>query len=65
MRTVFIFAYVAMALWLMISAGARIAIQLAGGLDLDALPFVSGGLGLIGLVLLLPAYEDRGRGHHD
>jgi hypothetical protein len=59
MRTVFVFVYIAMALWLMISAGARIAIQLASGLDLDALPFISGSLGLVGLVLLLPAYEDR------
>lgn len=50
--------YIVMALWLLISAGARIAIQLASGQDLDALPFISGGLGLIGLVLLLPAYED-------
>jgi hypothetical protein len=59
MRTVFVIVYVAMALWLMISAAARVAIQLASGLDLDALPFISGGLGLVGLVLLLPAYEDR------
>ena len=59
MRTVFVVIYVAMALWLMISAAARVAIQLGGGLDLDVLPFISGGLGLVGLVLLLPAYEDR------
>jgi len=59
MRTVFVIVYVAMALWLMISAAARVAIQLGSGLDLDALPFISGGLGLVGLVLLLPAYEDR------
>ena len=58
-KTVFVIVYVSMALWLMISAAARVAIQLASGQDLDALPFISGGIGLIGLVLLLPAYEDR------
>ena len=63
MRTVFVLAYIVMALLLMVTAVARIAIQLANGLDLDALPFISGGIGLVGLVLLLPAYEDR-RHHH-
>jgi hypothetical protein len=57
-RTAIVFVYVVMTLWLMISAVARIAIQLAAGQDLDPLPFISGGLGLVGLILLLPAYED-------
>lgn len=48
-----------MAIWLLFAGAARIAIQLAAGQDLDALPFVGGAIGLVALVLLLPAYEDR------
>jgi hypothetical protein len=59
MRSLLLVVYVLMAFWLLIAAGARIAIQLGAGQDLDALPFISGGIGLVGLVLLLPAYEDR------
>ena len=51
--------YVVMAIWLLIAAAARIAIQLAGGQELDPLPFISGGIGLLGLLLLVPAIEDR------
>jgi len=58
MRSVLVVVYVVMACWLLIASGARIAIQLGAGQDLDALPFISGGLGLVGLVLLLPAYEE-------
>ena len=62
MKTAIVFVYVAMALWLLMAGAARIAIQLSAGTDLDALPFVGGGIGLLALVLLLPAYEDlRGR----
>jgi hypothetical protein len=61
MRTTITFVYAAMALWLIISSAARISIQLSRGQDLDALPFVGGSLGLLALVLLLPAYEDRRR----
>ncbi len=64
MKAVFVLAYVAMAVWLMIASAARIVIQLGQGVDLDALPFIGGALGLLALVLLLPAYEDlRGRRH--
>jgi hypothetical protein len=59
MRSALVVLYVAMALWLLFAGFARIAIQLAAGQDLDALPFVGGALGLVALVLLLPAYEDR------
>jgi hypothetical protein len=59
MRTAMIVVYVAMALWLVLAAFARIAIQLAAGQDLDPLPFVGGAIGLVALVLLLPAWEDR------
>jgi hypothetical protein len=57
-RTILVVVYILMSLWLMIAAVTRIALQLAAGQDLDALPFISGGIGLVGLVLLLPAYED-------
>jgi hypothetical protein len=58
-RTALSVIYVAMAAWLLLAAAARIAIQLAAGQNLDALPFVSGAIGLLGLVLLLPAWDDR------
>jgi hypothetical protein len=61
MRTAITVGYVAMAIWLLFAAVARISIQLAAGQDLDALPFIGGGIGLVALVLLLPAYEDRKR----
>jgi hypothetical protein len=59
MRTAMIVVYVAMAMWLVLAAFARIVIQLAAGQDLDPLPFVGGAIGLVALVLLLPAWEDR------
>jgi len=59
MRAAIVLVYVVMAGWLMLAGVARIAIQLSSGQDLDALPFVGGGLGLLALVLLLPAYDDR------
>ena len=61
MRTALFVVYIAMALWLLFAAAARIALQLAAGQSLDALPFVGGAIGLIALVLLLPAWEDRRR----
>jgi len=61
MRAALTVVYVVMAVWLLIAGMARIAIQLALGQDLDALPFVGGGIGLFALVLLLPAWEDRRR----
>ena len=65
MRTTIVVIYVAMAVWLLFAAAARIAIQLAAGQDLDALPFIGGAIGLLALVLLLPAYEDRRKRNRD
>jgi hypothetical protein len=65
MRSAIVVVYVAMGIWLVFAAFARIAIQLAAGQDLDALPFIGGGIGLLALVLLLPAYEDRRRRDRD
>jgi hypothetical protein len=58
-RTALSVVYVAMAFWLLIAAAGRIALLLAAGQDLDALPFISGGIGLVAIVLLLSAWEDR------
>jgi uncharacterized membrane protein HdeD (DUF308 family) len=59
MRAAILLLYVVMAGWLMLAGVARIAIQLSSGQNLDALPFVGGGIGLLALVLLLPAWDDR------
>jgi hypothetical protein len=58
-RAAIVLLYVVMAVWLMLAGAARIAIQLASGQHLDPLPFLGAGLGLLALVLLLPAWEDR------
>ena len=58
MKATIVLVYVVMALWLLISAATRIAIQLSSGVSLDALPFISGALGILAILLLLPAYED-------
>ncbi|MGT2426670.1 hypothetical protein [Amnibacterium kyonggiense] len=65
MKTTIVVVYVGMAVWLLFAGAARIAIQLRAGQDLDALPFIGGGIGLVALVLLLPAYEDRRRQDRD
>ena len=58
MKVAIIVLYVAMAVWLLIAAVTRIYLQLSAGTALDALPFISGGLGILAIVLLLPAFED-------
>jgi len=55
--------YVIMAVWLLLAAVARIALQVAGGLDLDPLPFITGGIGLLGLLALVPAREQYRQAH--
>ena len=50
--------YVAMAVWLLLGSALRISLLLGAGSAIDALPIVSGGLGLVALLLLLPAYDD-------
>ncbi|RIX30477.1 hypothetical protein D1781_03345 [Amnibacterium setariae] len=50
--------YVLMSVWLLVSAALRIDIQLSSGLPLDPLPFISGGIGLLALVLLLPTLDE-------
>lgn len=58
MKATIVVVYAAMAVWLLISSAARIAIQLRSGIAVDVLPFVSGGIGILAIVLLVPAYED-------
>lgn len=57
MKALVIVVYVVMAVWLLFAAAARIAIQLASGVSLDPLPFIGGALGLLALLLLLPAWD--------
>ena len=58
MKVVILIVYVVMAAWLLFASAARIALQLNRGLDLDVLPFLSGALGLLALLLLLPAFDE-------
>jgi hypothetical protein len=59
MRTVLVVMYVAMAAWLLLAAGGRIVLQLSGGFDLDPLPFISGGIGALGLIAMVSAREQH------
>ena len=62
MRTVVLVLYLTMGVWLLVAAAIRVALQLAAGVSLDALPFVSGGIALVALLALIPTYDDwRGR----
>lgn len=63
MRPVLTVAYVLMAGWLIIAAGRRIALQLWDGATVDWSPFVSGGIGLAALLLLLPALDEWSARH--
>lgn len=53
MRPVFFAVYSVMAVWLLISAFLRVVLLLGNGLPLDPIPFISGGLAVAGLLLLL------------
>ncbi|MGN6445858.1 hypothetical protein [Amnibacterium sp.] len=65
MRATITVVYVAMAVYLLLGGAGRIVIQLSAGQDLDAIPFIGGAMGLVALVLLLPAYEDRRKRHRE
>ena len=58
MKRLLFVAYTLMAVWLLIAAARRITLQIADGLPLDWSPFVSGGIGAVSLLLLLPAIDD-------
>jgi hypothetical protein len=55
MRPVVLTAYVVMALWLFLVSVLRLALSAGSGTPVDGLPFVTGGLGLVALVILAPA----------
>lgn len=63
MRAVWVWMYVAIVVTLLVASAARIALQLRGGLDLDPLPLVGGGLGLLGLIALVPISEQHRQAH--
>jgi hypothetical protein len=53
-RPVFFAVYAVMAGWLLLAAVLRILLLLRSGAALDPLPFISGGMGLAALIVLLP-----------
>ena len=55
MRPVILTMYVVMALWLLVVSVLRLVLSLGAGVPVDGLPFVTGGLGLFALVMLIPA----------
>jgi uncharacterized membrane protein HdeD (DUF308 family) len=59
MRAVTSLIYLVMAAWLLISAGLRIVLLLRSGSELDALPFISGTLGLLALATFLIGDDKR------
>lgn len=54
MRTLFFVMYCVMALWLVAAAVLRVLLSLSGGVPLDVLPAITGGLGLFALVAVVP-----------
>lgn len=58
MRAAILVLYVVMGVWLVAASVIRIRLQLANGIALDPLPFVGGGLGVVALLLLFPAFEE-------
>jgi hypothetical protein len=55
MRPVILTMYVVMALWLFVVSVLRLVLSAGSGVPVDGLPFVTGGLGLLALLILIPA----------
>ncbi len=55
MRPVILTMYVVMALWLFVVSVLRVVLSAGSGVPVDGLPFVTGGLGLFALLILIPA----------
>ena len=55
MRPVLLTMYVVMALWLFAVSVLRLVLSAGSGAPVDGLPFVTGGLGLFALLILIPA----------
>lgn len=58
MRPLLAVLYLLMAVWLVVAAARRIALLIAEGAPMDWSPFVSGGIGLVALLLVLPALDE-------
>ncbi len=61
MRHVFFVVYAVMAVWLVIASILRVVLSLRSGVPIDVLPAVTGGLGLVALLLLIPRAVRRVR----
>ena len=55
MRPVILTMYMVMALWLFVVSVLRLVLSAGSGVPVDGLPFVTGGLRLLALLLLIPA----------
>jgi hypothetical protein len=51
---VFFAFYVLMAIWLVFASILRVVLSLRSGVALDVLPAITGGLGLVALLVLVP-----------
>jgi hypothetical protein len=60
-RHVFFLVYAVMAVWLVVASVLRVVLSLRGGVPIDVLPAVTGGLGLVALLLLIPRAVRRVR----
>jgi hypothetical protein len=60
-RSLILVVYVVMGAWLIISAVGRLVLQLLNEQPVDALPFITGGLGVVALGLVLPLHLARRR----
>lgn len=66
MRAAILVVYVVMGVYLVAASVIRIQLQLARGIPLDPLPFIGGSLGVLALLLLIPAFEEwRERRSHE
>jgi len=53
-RILFFVMYCVMAFWLVVAAVLRVLLSLSGGVPLDVLPAITGGLGLFALLAVVP-----------
>ena len=59
MRQILFVMYCVMALWLLIAAVLRVVLSVNGGVALDVLPAITGGLGLFALIAAVPLVVRR------
>ena len=61
MRSVILIVYVVMGVWLVIAAVARLILQAVSDQPGDPLPFITGALGIVALLLVVPVLLRRRR----